>query len=82
MIDWGDVAVMLNMSGLYKIIDNKHHLTASSELRVPSLATWHQLKSSLEGTLSIEQNPSSFKVNLASCKLCFVTIVIFARLRF
>ncbi|XP_045126052.1 uncharacterized protein LOC123513172 isoform X2 [Portunus trituberculatus] len=61
-VDWGDVAVILNMSGLYEIIDNKHHLAASSELRVPSLAAWHQLKSSIEGTLSNEQNPSSFKV--------------------
>ncbi|XP_063871498.1 uncharacterized protein LOC135106420 isoform X3 [Scylla paramamosain] len=61
-IDWADVAVTLNISGFYEVIDNKHHLAASSELTVPSLAIWHQLKSSMEGTLSIEQNPSSFKV--------------------
>lgn len=72
-IDWADVAVTLNMSGFYEVIDNKHHLAASSELRMPSLAAWHQLKSSMEGTFSIEQNPSSFKVNIASCKLCLCT---------
>lgn len=65
-VDWGDVAVHLNMSGLYEIVGNEHRVGTSAELWVPSLTAWNQLKSSIEGTLCMKQNPSGIKVNLCS----------------
>lgn len=62
-MNWGDVAVQLNVSGLYDIVGNEHHVAALAELKVPSLSAWSQLKSSIEGKLCMEQNPSTLKVN-------------------
>lgn len=65
-VDWDDVTVHLNVSGLYEVVGNEHEVTASAEVRIPSLPAWKQLKSSLEGKLCMEQNPSSLKVYLCS----------------
>lgn len=62
-MNWGDVAVQLNVSGLYEIVESEHTVAASAELKVPSLTSWSQLKSSIEGKLFMEQNPSIVKVN-------------------
>ncbi|XP_050693737.1 uncharacterized protein LOC126984229 isoform X3 [Eriocheir sinensis] len=65
-MNWGDVAVHLNVSGLYDIEGNEHHVAALAELKVPSLPAWSQLKSSIEGKLCMEQNPSTLKVTQIS----------------
>ena len=67
-VDWADVAVTLNTSGLYEVVGDEHQLEVSAELKMPSLASWHQLKSFIKGTMSIGRNPSKLKVNVAKYK--------------
>lgn len=63
-VDWGEFAVLLNVSSFYETEGNEHEVAALAELRVPSLTAWNQLKSTMKGKLCMEQDPSNVKVNV------------------
>nr|XP_045610895.1 uncharacterized protein LOC123766095 [Procambarus clarkii] len=58
----GTTSLNFEGTGSYMLVDEEHHVSGFVELRIPSLKSWKQLRSSMEGTFSVAHSPGRLKM--------------------
>ncbi|KAK7077101.1 hypothetical protein SK128_015806 [Halocaridina rubra] len=61
-VAWGTVTISFDSMGSYIVADGEHHITGTSEIKLPLGKSWQQLRGALDGTFSVGQNPGRLKI--------------------